>query len=55
MLTNDYIYGFDENISVVLGLDIEYGAGSKKASVSIWRPQLASDPIDTCNTYRSCE
>ena len=54
MLADDYICGSDGNISVVLGLDIDYGAGSKKASVSIWRPQLASDPIDTCNTYRSC-
>jgi len=29
---------------VVLGLDIEYGVGSKRASVSIWRPRLAPDP-----------
>lgn len=29
---------------MVLGLDIEYGVGSKKASVSIWRPRLAPDP-----------
>ena len=27
-----------------LGLDIEYGVGSKKASVSSWRPRLSSDP-----------
>jgi len=29
---------------MVLGLDIEYGVGSKRASVSIWRPRLAPDP-----------
>ena len=43
-LADDYICGSDGNISVVLGLDIEYGVGSKRASVSIWRPRLASDP-----------
>lgn len=29
---------------MVLGLYIEYGAGSKKASLSIWRPRLVPDP-----------
>ena len=29
---------------MVLGLDIEYGVRSKRASVSIWRPRLAPDP-----------
>ncbi len=44
ILADDYIYGSDGNISVVLGLDIEYDVESKRASVSIWRPRLASDP-----------
>lgn len=29
---------------MVLGLDIEYGVGSKKASLSVWRPRLVTDP-----------
>ena len=43
-LANNYICGSNGNISMVLGLDIEYGVGSKRASVSIWRPRLAPDP-----------
>ena len=43
-LADEYISGSDGNIGVVLGLDIEYGAGSKKASLSIWRPRLVPDP-----------
>jgi len=43
-LADDYICGSDGNISVVLGLDIEYGVGSKRASISTWRPRLAPDP-----------
>jgi len=43
-LADDYICGSNGNISMVLGLDIEYGVGSKRASVSIWRPRLAPDP-----------
>ncbi len=43
-LADEYISGSDGNITVILGLDIEYGVGSKKASLSIWRPRLAPDP-----------
>ena len=40
VLADEYILGSDGNISIVLGFDIEYGIGSKKASLSIWRPRL---------------
>ena len=43
-LADEYICGSDGNIGVVLGLDIAYGVGSKRASISIWRPSLAPDP-----------
>jgi hypothetical protein len=43
-LADEYICGSDGNIGVVLGLDIEYGVGSKRASISIWRPGFAPDP-----------
>ena len=43
-LADDYICGSNGNISVVLGLDIEYGVGSKRASVSVWQPRVAPDP-----------
>ena len=33
-----------ETLPLVLGLDIEYGIGSKKASLSIWQPRLVPDP-----------
>ena len=42
-LANDYICGSDGNIAVILGFDIEYDSGSKRATVSIWRPQIAPD------------
>ena len=32
-LADEYISGSDGNIAMVLGLDIEYGVGSKKASI----------------------
>jgi hypothetical protein len=38
-LAHEYILGSDADIRVVLGIDVEY-KGSKKASVSIWRPQI---------------
>jgi hypothetical protein len=41
-LAKDYILGSDENIQVVIGLNIEY-KNSKKASLSIWRPQYMKD------------
>ncbi len=43
-LADEYISGSDGNIAMVLGLDIEYCVGSKKASLSIWRPRLVPDP-----------
>ncbi|KAL2042631.1 hypothetical protein N7G274_004390 [Stereocaulon virgatum] len=43
-LAAEYICGSDGNIGVVLGLDIEYGVGSKRASISIWRPGFAPYP-----------
>ena len=43
-LTDEYVSGSDGNIAMVLGLDIEYGVGSKKASLFIWRPRLVPDP-----------
>ncbi len=43
-LADEYVSGFDGNIAMVLGLDIEYGIESKKASLSIWRPRLVPDP-----------
>lgn len=51
ILVNNYICGSDGNISVVLGLDIEYGVGFKRASVSIWRPRLASDPENEIGVF----
>ncbi|KAH8724189.1 hypothetical protein GQ44DRAFT_709277 [Phaeosphaeriaceae sp. PMI808] len=38
-LADDYILGSNTNIRVVIGIDVEY-KGSKKASVSIWRPHI---------------
>lgn len=43
-LVDEYVFGSDENIAMVFGLDIEYGIGSKKASLSIWRSRLMPDP-----------
>ena len=43
-LADEYICGSDGNISVILRLDIEYSVGSRRASVSIWRPRFAPDP-----------
>ena len=37
-LADEYISCSDGNIAVILGLDIEYGVGSRTASLSIWRP-----------------
>lgn len=43
-LADEYVSGFDENIATILGLDIEYGVGSKMASLFIWRSRLVPDP-----------
>ncbi|KUJ09517.1 uncharacterized protein LY89DRAFT_598241, partial [Mollisia scopiformis] len=38
-LAHEYILGSDADIRIVIGIDVEY-KGSKKASVSIWRPRI---------------
>ncbi|KAH8812494.1 hypothetical protein F5884DRAFT_785557 [Xylogone sp. PMI_703] len=38
-LADDYILGSDGDIQVVVGIDVEY-RGSKKATLSIWRPRV---------------
>ena len=43
-LADEYISGFNGIIAMILGLDIEYGVESKKASLSMWRPRLVPDP-----------
>ncbi|MCJ1461849.1 hypothetical protein MMC07_000448 [Pseudocyphellaria aurata] len=43
-LADEYIVGSDARIRVVIGIDIEY-KGSKKASVSIWRPQIGVNDV----------
>jgi hypothetical protein len=42
-LADEYIYGSNGSIAVILGLDIEYGIRSKKASLSISRPWVVTD------------
>jgi hypothetical protein len=41
-LAENYILGSDGNIQVVIGLNIEYKR-SKKATISVWRPQYIKD------------
>lgn len=43
-LADDYILGSDSDIRVVIGLDIEY-RGSKKATVSVWRPNVITNDV----------
>lgn len=38
-LAHEYILGSDTDIRVVIGIDVEY-KGSRKASVSVWRPHI---------------
>ena len=38
-LAEEYILGSNGDVRVVIGLDIEY-RGSKKGTVSMWRPQI---------------
>ncbi|TKA49809.1 hypothetical protein B0A49_13400 [Cryomyces minteri] len=44
-LADDYILESNGNIRVVVGLDIEY-RGSKKATLSVWRPQVVVSERD---------
>ncbi|KAG9229628.1 hypothetical protein BJ875DRAFT_488739 [Amylocarpus encephaloides] len=41
-LAHEYILGSDADIRVMIGIDVEY-KGSKKASISIWRPHIEVD------------
>ena len=43
-LADDYMYGSDGNIKIVLGLDIDYNDATKRASISKWQPQKIPDP-----------
>ncbi|MCJ1467824.1 hypothetical protein MMC07_006449 [Pseudocyphellaria aurata] len=43
-LADEYILGSDANIRVVIGIDVEY-KGTKKASVSIWRPHVGLNDV----------
>ena len=43
-LADAYILGSDADIRVVVGLDIEY-RGTKKATMSVWRPQYTVNHI----------
>ena len=46
-LADDYILGSDTNIQVIVGLDIEYGAGKEKmATWSVWEPETVRDDDD---------
>jgi hypothetical protein len=39
-LAENYIWDSVANVRVVVGLGIEYGKESRKATLSVWRPQL---------------
>ncbi|MCJ1469037.1 hypothetical protein MMC07_007669 [Pseudocyphellaria aurata] len=43
-LADEYILGSDARIRAVIGIDVEY-KGSKKASVSIWRPHIGVNDV----------
>jgi len=43
-LADAYILGSNADIRVVVGIDVEY-KGSKKASISIWRPYIGVDAV----------
>jgi hypothetical protein len=46
-LAENYLLDSDANIRVVVGLDIMYGKESRKASLSLWRPQEVDTPEGT--------
>lgn len=48
-LAENYILDSEANTRVVVGLDIEY-LGSKKATMSVWRPQIINSDIGNGNT-----
>lgn len=39
-LADNYLLDSDANVRVVIGLDIAYSNESRKATLSVWRPQL---------------
>ncbi|KAI2479408.1 hypothetical protein Ptr902_08673 [Pyrenophora tritici-repentis] len=43
-LAENYVLDSDANVRVVVGLDIAYGKESRKATLSLWRPQLFDTP-----------
>ncbi|KAA8627250.1 Z1 domain containing protein [Pyrenophora tritici-repentis] len=43
-LAENYLLDSDANVRVVVGLDIAYGKESRKATLSLWRPQLFDTP-----------
>jgi hypothetical protein len=43
-LADNYLLDSDANVQVVVCLDIEYGKDSRKAMLSLWRPQLFDTP-----------
>ena len=53
-LANNYIIDSDASVRVVVGLDIEYGKESRKATLSVWRPHLihtAEDEEDILEVF----
>ncbi|KAJ9654804.1 hypothetical protein H2201_008938, partial [Coniosporium apollinis] len=42
-LARDYIFKSDGSIRVVVGLDIQHGGSSKRATLSVWRPEFSTD------------
>ncbi|KAF2844319.1 hypothetical protein T440DRAFT_523590 [Plenodomus tracheiphilus IPT5] len=43
-LAENYLLDSDANVRVVVGLDIAYSKKSRKATLSVWRPQLFDTP-----------
>lgn len=43
-LAENYLLDSDANIRVVVGINIAYGKGSRRATLSIWRPKLTKTP-----------
>ncbi|KAF2472781.1 uncharacterized protein BDR25DRAFT_333100 [Lindgomyces ingoldianus] len=44
-LAESYIVDSNANIRVVVGLDIAYGKESRKATLSVWRPQISNKTL----------
>ncbi len=50
-LADEYIIDAESDIKVVIGLHIHDGSKSKRATISVWRPQIAPDPLYGSYTY----